>query len=239
MNWFERYGIPGAYFVLLLATLSVICWADSLVQYFECHPQLLTGVAALGAAASIPIGYLLAIISQVLYYTPLSWFWKVHRPAWKWAWNNRSDRERKPNERKPRHASEWHVEADVTFVARWKHHYKGEDGLKRSEFMQQWFAKRSDVMAMNAAMIWGTVVAVGLLISAWGTGFFPYPQGWHAPYLLWLYAAAAIGLILFVDNIILSHQARRILRNYMRDFVGAGLKMYQFRRFENAANSPV
>jgi hypothetical protein len=212
MNWFERYGIPGAYFVLLCATLGLSAFWPDLVKNWTEARQGLAGGVAVGLAASIPIGYVLAIISQCLYYTPLHSIWHVHVPAWRWAWCNRTVR--LPNETEPP-CSEWRIEADTTFVARWKYEYLGSDGLQRSRFMQEWFAKRFDVMAMNSAMIFGTVLAVVLAVIGWNCGFFPYDRA--LPVLAWGVVSVTITAFFIVDNRILASQAIRIAREYMRD----------------------
>jgi len=216
MNWFERYGIPGAYFMLLLATLGLTAyWADCMKNW-NSSPQSLTGIVTAGAAASIPLGYVLSVIAQVFYYTPAFRPWHMCAPAWEWAWTNRFIRV--ANESEPP-CGEWRVEAGMAIVTRWKHHYQGPDGLSRSEFLQKWFAKRSDVMAMNSAMIVGTLIAASLLVFGWQYGWFPYDRLW--PVLFWSASVAAIGLFLIVDNIILARQAIRVARSYMRDLDAA------------------
>lgn len=81
--------------------------------------------------------------------------------------------------------------------------------------MQNWFAKRFDVMAMNSAMILGTLVVVVVLVVGWNCGLFPYDR--LLPVLLWSAVASVIAVFLIVDNWILARQAIRIGRSYMKD----------------------
>jgi len=98
INWFERYGIPGIYFALLLAVLYWI--------FFKTPPTYYNTFAAFGVAfsVSIPLGYILVIFSQFLYYTISPW--KVHLKVWRKV------------RKKIKNRKEWWVEAEATILAR-------------------------------------------------------------------------------------------------------------------------
>jgi hypothetical protein len=71
MNWFERYGIPGTYFVVLSAAWVYSTYTCLLEQSqsFE-----LGGLISVGTF--LPIGYLLSILTQAIY---LNWRRCIHR----------------------------------------------------------------------------------------------------------------------------------------------------------------
>ena len=74
MNWFERYGIAGLYFVFLLTTLYWINYSPTLDK------ETTLKVLGIALSASIPLGYVLMIFSQILYYKISPW--QVHHKAW-------------------------------------------------------------------------------------------------------------------------------------------------------------
>ncbi len=73
MNWFERYGIVGIYFV----TMSFI-WLRIFSGNWLMEGQSL----AIGAGISLPAGYLISILAQNIYYS-LPEKWQVHKTACK------------------------------------------------------------------------------------------------------------------------------------------------------------
>lgn len=70
MNWFERYGVVGGYFLLLL-----IMWGyaiSDIKNFFDPNNQFSFAVSLFGLGSSLPFGYLISIFSQALYYHNLS-----------------------------------------------------------------------------------------------------------------------------------------------------------------------
>ena len=64
MSWFERYTIPGAYFILLTCA-----WMFPWVTGIETADGKATLLIGLGGLAILPIGYLLCALGQALYLT--------------------------------------------------------------------------------------------------------------------------------------------------------------------------
>jgi hypothetical protein len=201
MNWFERYGIPGLYFVLLVTILCCIIFG-----FPYCKDQRDIAIKAFVAAlpASVPIGYILVIFSQLLYYKVFSW-WQVHREAWRLA--NVDDEEEREDE-------EWWVEARATVLARWR--TSNEDKIKKGKWLQEWFAKRFDVLAINSALILATIFGWALvLLSRW---FFQKPLivDYCRIGVLLLISCLTVA-VLVCSNCLLTKQARQVAAEYYRD----------------------
>lgn len=191
MNWFERYGIPGIYFVLLLA---VFYWIIS-----GCLP--IHDLAAFGAAlsVSIPLGYILVILSQFLYYTISPW--QVHLKAWENAGEKAEKRK------------EWWVETEATILDRLECH---ENKVEKGRWIQDWFMKRFDVLTINSALMLATII--GWILGVLGLYFLRSAQrAVNSNHLLVFgVISCLILLILICNTCILTKQARRIATEYYK-----------------------
>ena len=65
MNWFERYGIVGAYF-LVLNFWSLL--ANSFLELSKINKDNSTLIIGIIGVAFLPIGYILSVVSQQFYY---------------------------------------------------------------------------------------------------------------------------------------------------------------------------
>jgi len=204
MNWFERYGIPGLYFVLLVATACYIfgppCDKDTAIQIF---------IAAL--SASLPIGYILVVTSQWLYYkVPCL---QVHHKAWKAAKKD-ADKELPEDE-------EWWVEARATILGRWKlDEEKIPKGIEKGKWLQEWFTKRFDVLAINSTLILATIIGLLVLIIMCCLRFsqaspLDYYRRWALVAFIGLSILAIAVLVL--SNNLLKEQARYVATEYYKD----------------------
>jgi hypothetical protein len=208
MNWFERYGIPGFYFALLVAAACYVFGPPC--------DTVETAIKAFGVAlaASLPFGYILVIISQLLYYK-VPW-WQVHRKAWKAA-------KKEVDKELLEEGEEWWVEARATILGRWKlDEEKIPKGIEKGKWLQEWFAKRFDVLAINSALILATIIGLLVLIIMWCLRFSQAPPPDLDCYRRWA-LAAFIGLsilaiaALVLSNNLLSKQARYVATEYYKD----------------------
>jgi len=212
MNWFERYGIPGLYFVLLVAAVCYIFGPPC--------DTVETAITAFGVAvaASLPIGYILVVTSQWLYYkVPCL---QVHHKAWKAAKKD-ADKELLEDE-------EWWVEARATVLGRWR--ISNEDKIEKGKWLQEWFAKRFDVLAINSALILATVFGLLALIIMWCLRFSQVSPLDLDCYRRWA-LVAFIGLsilaiaVLVLSNNLLKKQARYVATEYYKDLRKKEAKM--------------
>jgi len=151
VNWFERYGIPGLYFVGLLAG-----WLYAFYPQIICSNTLPGLIAAL-IAISLPIGYILSIIGQTLY-LKLKWL-GVHGAA--------TDRVNKETGRLNCDDStrdEAVIEARTLLLTT-----RGPflDPIKTHKYMRDWIARRMDVIAINQSLIVATVFSWFITIVIW------------------------------------------------------------------------
>ena len=191
MNWFERYAIPGIYSVLLFAILYGM--------FREISLKGDAAVAIFGAAlsVSIPLGYILVVLSQRLYY----WIhrWQVFSPAWSEAG--------KGEER----GAEWRVEAEAAILARVR---ANKDGVEWGRWIQDWSMKRFDVLAINRSLWLAT--ALGILLDMLGFFALGVVHGrwvfWDA--LLFFVVCVVILLILTSNSRVLKKQLIRFHTAY-------------------------
>jgi hypothetical protein len=206
MNWFERYGIPGLYFVLLVAAACYIfghpCDKDTAIKIF-----------AAALSASVPIGYILVIVSQMLVYCDKIPWWRVHRKAWEKA---------KGHVDKDQHEDkEWWVEAHATILGRWRYFDKNNK-LEAAKWLQEWFTKRFDVLAINCALILATFFGLLALIIMWCSRFSQAPPPDLDCYRKWaLGAFIALSIlsivVLGLNSNFLKKQAGHVATEYYKD----------------------
>jgi len=150
MNWFQRYGIPGAYFVTLSAAWLFALLSPQAREILDKDlcPSVLVALAAL---IFIPVGYIISILAQWVYLKCKCL--GVHRAAVR-----RAD-VRFPNHRDCEPWLEAHTLLLTTLLDRIPLHH--------SSFIRDWVARRTDVMAINGSLIMATflapvVLAIGL-----------------------------------------------------------------------------
>jgi hypothetical protein len=208
MNWFERYGIPGLYFVLLVA---VACYI-----FGPPYDTVENGMTAfeVALAASLPIGYILSVTSQWLYYK-VPW-WQVHHKAWKAA-------KKEVDKELLEEGEEWWVEARANILGRWKlDEEKIPKGIEKGKWLQEWFTKRFDVLAINSTLILATIIGLLVLIIMWCLRFSQAAPPDLDYYRRWA-LVAFIGLsilaiaVLVLSNNLLKEQARYVATEYYKD----------------------
>ncbi|MBI4267762.1 MAG: hypothetical protein HY662_03150 [Chloroflexi bacterium] len=151
MNWFERYGIPGAYFVALMVGWSFVFYQEDLR-----HMQsLATVLTALIAVSFLPIGYVLSVTSQWAY---LRWF-GLHRQALRQALGGdnfiRFRNESEANA--PR--DEATVEARTLLLTVLGSISAGNViSMESHQYIRNWIARRMDVQAINQSLILANVL---------------------------------------------------------------------------------
>lgn len=195
MNWFERYGIPGLYFVLLVTVLCCVIFG---LPYCKNQRDIAIKAFVATLPASVPIGYILVIFSQMLVYCDKIPWWRVHSEAWK-----------KAGEKTKNDADkEWWVEAEATIRGRWKCTDK-DNKIEKGKWLQEWFTKRFDVLAINSALILATIFGWGLVVL--GRWFFqkPLTVDYCRIGVLFLISCLAV-VVLVCSNCLLTKQARHV-----------------------------
>ena len=145
MNWFERYGIPGAFF-----------WGLVIGWIWAISPCLLIGnenslrnIGVIAGVTFIPVGYILSVFQQCLYL----WHPRIgmHRSAL-----------RKANKEKELTSAvdEPSIEAYTLILTIKTNKLENNDSLKRYEWLRGWIAKRMDVIAIDFSLIIATPLAL-------------------------------------------------------------------------------
>ncbi|MBI4186703.1 MAG: hypothetical protein HY530_04250 [Chloroflexi bacterium] len=155
MNWFERYGIPGFYFVGLMAG-----WTYA----FSPHTNNILdnpGLIAAFIAVSLPIGYIISIVSQAVY---LSWrrcLWNCrHLRGWLGYHGAAMDMAGItsigfPGAMPPDNRDERLNEANTLLLTA----LSKRTSVRTQEYVRNWIARRQDVCAMNQSVILATLLA--------------------------------------------------------------------------------
>jgi len=151
LNWFERYGIPGLYFVGLMAGW-VYAFCPQIIRW-ENLDTLLGLIAAL-IAISLPIGYIVSIIGQSVY---LRWL-GVHGAAM-----DQLVREPEGSNRDEPTRDEAIIEARTLLLTA---HGLFLDPTNTHRYIRDWIARRMDVIAINQSLFLATLLAGIIAIIA-------------------------------------------------------------------------
>lgn len=156
MNWFERYGIPGAYFIGLMAGWVYAFYPNLLNHHTWPDSQWLLGLAAI---TLLPIGYVISVFSQVVY---LNW----RRCFARWSslrgllgfHGTATDRFRVPDSKLSQdEKDEAIIEARTLLLTASRN---GPLTVVTHRYIRDWIARRMDVVAINQSVIWATVFAI-------------------------------------------------------------------------------
>ena len=139
MNWFQRYGIPGAYFIVLTVAWIYALSGMELEKIEELQFNILISLAVI---TFIPIGYIISILQQVLYY--IIPFLGMHRAAKKKSsLNLAGDPKFEPI-----------VEAYSVLLVVDK-----RISLDMHQYFRDWIRRRMDVVAINFSLFIATLLA--------------------------------------------------------------------------------
>jgi hypothetical protein len=159
MNWFERYSIPGGYFII--HTLFWLYLINSKILLLFCcnFPQEI--IIALIGVSILPIGYIITIFQQVLYF--IIPFMGLIRAAKKCLDPKRQGKYGSISEIIKKTVHEPELEAHYSF-----HLVFGLDPTKldKLKYFQEWSRKRMNVMAMSLSIIIATIISIVLVFLA-------------------------------------------------------------------------
>ena len=156
MDWFKRYGIPGAYFIALSGLWSFAlhpCLVKELID--EKNVNLL--IAGVGLFF-VPIGYLICIFEQFIY---LRWRWPrigiIGRAMLSSGKFTKIDFKKE---------KEFFLEAESCIWAIKDSNSNVGIDLERQKFIQAWLRGRNDILTINGSLIVETIlVTIGFLIT--------------------------------------------------------------------------
>jgi len=150
MNWFERYGIVGSYFIVLLYVILRFN-LQRLGIAIEFSKGSMAVDAAIFVAASLALGYVISIFSQFLYYKGRNGL-MIHGEIIKLCRQETGmDKYIQDEIKISENETEEDIEVKLTVFFRLK-----EKLLKRFQYLGVFSTKRWDVIAINSALILGT-----------------------------------------------------------------------------------
>lgn len=154
MNWFERYGIVGSYFIILLLVIFKFN-SHGTINFPEGSGPV---IAAIFVAASLTVGYILSVLSQAIYYEGHNGL-QIHKEVIGRCEGNQGLKEKLQRLEIYSVLSEADIETRLTSFYR----LMGND-TKKLRYLGVFATKRWDVIAIDSAMIWGTWMAYFLWI---------------------------------------------------------------------------
>jgi hypothetical protein len=183
MDWFQRYGIPGAAFWGFLI-MWVGAFHNGTINHFFCETEKAKLIAAVAAGSFLPIGYLLSVMGQLIYH-----YWpkigidtkaRLEKPERECLYN--SEREWKQEVASMRET--------ICYLKAGKQ--KGEKArleLDDIKFVFEWMSKRMGMLVINVALI--LAVGAAMLLSLLLTIFLLWQFDWP-----WFLFALILSLIL-------------------------------------------
>jgi len=144
MNWFQRYGIPGAYFYVLTLAWIAVCYPCK----FNFIKENIENLVVLVIITFLPIGYILTIFQMLLYFIIPKL--GIHRVAIKKAGLD---------------STKWKPETYFEAITHIHSiNYAEKDiKLKKVKFMQDWIRKRMDILTINFTLFIATIVSPFLI----------------------------------------------------------------------------
>lgn len=161
MDWFKRYGIPGAAFCGF-----AILWVGALHNYaidqVFCETERLTLIAAVAAGSFLPIGYLLSVVGQLIYHL----FPGI-------GIDTRARTAKAPETLESLRSSNYEWQQEVAsmqetilyLMAGKRNGKKAMLDVDDIRFVSEWMSKRMGMLAINHALILAVIAAILLSVS--------------------------------------------------------------------------
>ncbi|KKQ66880.1 MAG: hypothetical protein US89_C0022G0003 [Candidatus Peregrinibacteria bacterium GW2011_GWF2_38_29] len=153
MNWFERYGIVGAFFIVMTG-MWYFCLFPGIRELFNnIKPEHLKFIGGFCGLSFLPFGYIIMICSQRWYYSKK----RIHYRYWIDLPEEQRKKILKLGEELGgfNQADETQLEAIFTYYDR-----KYFSPLETNKFISSFATKRFDVIAINNGLIWAIIFSL-------------------------------------------------------------------------------
>lgn len=144
MNWFERYGVVGGYFLFIL-----IIWAYAIT---DIKIDFNDAKNILGLALILPFGYLISIFSQYLYYSGFCGR-MVHNEI------GEIIRQHNQFQKDIKLESNFSEEENEAIITYWNRMKFFNSKLESFKYLAGFATKRFDVISINNSLIIATILA--------------------------------------------------------------------------------
>ena len=214
MNWFERYGIVGMFFIVM-AALWYFClfpqgW-ELLNKGNVLFPKYVIGLCAL---SFLPFGYLIMVFSQLYYYL-VNRKNRIHIRYW----NDLRNQERDDilNTEKMMGLPEFNQNSEIQVESILAYYGKTRiDRLENNKFLSKFATKRFDAVAINEGLIWATFFSLITAICLEGITFgATINWGIFSTWFVFILALSIVS-VLFVSEQVLQRQIFEIGRRKAR-----------------------
>ncbi len=213
MNWFERYGIVGMFFIVMTA-IWFLCLFPEGREFLknENNAVLLKNIGWFCGLAFLPCGYIVMIYSQLYHYARR----RIHFRYWADLQNEKVREEILHVERERKLRFNQESEAEIEAVLTYYDRTRIKD-LKANQFLSNFATKRYDVVAINEGLIWAILLSLLAAICLEGI-ILGIAIKWAA-FSTWFVIILALLIIgiLFILERILERQIFQIGRRKLRD----------------------
>lgn len=148
MNWFQRYGIPGAFFYGLIFVLLYLYYPCKINQFKEIIEKIIVPFTLL---TFLPVGYLISILQQILYYKCLG----IHKKA---IIESNFDIYKYYNELNFK-KNELIIEA-LSVLYTTGINVNKIIKIDELKFRQEWISRRMDILSINLSLILSTFFSI-------------------------------------------------------------------------------
>jgi hypothetical protein len=233
MNWFERYGIVGTFFVTMTTMWFFCLFPDSiaLLEQGNVESDLLKYIAGFLVFSFLPIGYLIVILGQWIYYRQRNIWERIHCNLWM---NLSPDVKSKILQReqndmgKELSEAEQDDEAKIEAVITYYDRVSSSLSVENNKYLSAFGTKRYDVISINRGLALSVIISCPCAIilklfilhithtnglwKLWVPSVFAL-----APAIVIIIIAFAILKTLSHSNSILGHQIMEIAKRKLRN----------------------
>jgi len=149
MNWFKRYGISGAYFLLFILWWSIVIFNITSINN-QITKEQKEFIGWLFVFSFLPIGYLITIIQQALFYMGLSGY-RMHK--------NVVDNLQLELKRRYNLDNTYCDEAKSEAILTCRIRLDEANDLERLKYLAGFATRRFDVISINNSIIMSTFLA--------------------------------------------------------------------------------
>lgn len=223
MNWFERYGIVGMFFIVMTGMWFFCLFPGARELFSKINPELLKFIGGFCGLSILPFGYIIMAWSQAWYYS-INKKNRIHCRYWvnlQKEQKNITDRileiEKAKNLGEFNQNDEAQLEAILMYYDR-----KYFSPLETNKFISSFATKRFDVVAINCGLIWAIIFSLIAAICIEGV-ILNITIKWNA-FSTWFVIILALSIVSILYSLerILERQIFEVGRRKQRDMQVGG-----------------
>lgn len=216
MNWFERYGIVGMFFIVMTGMWFFCLFPEARGLFNNSNPELLKFIGGFCGLSFLPFGYIIMICEQVRYYKMSKKNRQIHCRYWNDLPKELKTRIQELEKEKKldvfNETCEAQLEPILTYYDRTK-----IDSCDKNKFLSEFATRRWDTIAINGGLFLALIFSFFVAICIrWA--ILDITIKWNA-FSIWfvIIFALLIGIVLCSSNRILENQIFEVGRRKLRD----------------------